>query len=201
MEQTAVQRLARVLRVLVLAVFFLNLLVMPLVPGLSALLAEGGPCMVRLALAAALDLPGYEGIGFSSLPLFFLNSLWAVWAVAGRGEVTVALLTVFFWLCGACTALILWQAKTVLDTILAGDPFQLANARALRRAAVCCWIISGAALVRLVLWLWAEGNSDPLFTYTALFVPAFFMGGLLFQVMSALFRQAAELKEDQDLTI
>ena len=164
MEQTAVQRLARGLRVLVLAVFFLNLLVMPLVPGLSALLAEGGPGMVRLALAAALDLPGYEGMGFSSLPLFFLNSLWAVWAVAGRGEVTVALLTVFFWLCGTCTALILWQAKTVLDTILAGDPFQLANARALRRAAVCCWIISGAALVRLVLWLWAEGNSDPLFT-------------------------------------
>ena len=41
----------------------------------------------------------------------------------------------------------------------------------------------------------------PLFTYTALFIPAFFMGGLLFLVMSALFRQAAELKEDQDLTI
>ena len=34
-----------------------------------------------------------------------------------------------------------------------------------------------------------------------LFVPAFFMAGLLFLVMSALFRQAAELKEDQDLTI
>ena len=157
--------------------------------------------MVRLALAAALDLPGYEGMGFSSLPLFFLNSLWAVWAVAGRGEVTVALLTVFFWLCGTCTALILWQAKTVLDTILAGAPFQLANARALRLAAVCCWIISGAALVRLALWLWAEGNLAPLFTYTALFVPAFFMAGLLFLVMSALFRQAAELQEDQDLTI
>lgn len=62
-------------------------------------------------------------------------------------------------------------------------------------------MISGAALVRLVLWLWSEGNVWPLFTYTALFIPAFFMGGLLFLVMSALFRQAAELKEDQDLTI
>ena len=37
--------------------------------------------------------------------------------------------------------------------------------------------------------------------YTALFVPAFFMAGLLFLVMSALFRQAAELQEDRDLTI
>ena len=201
MNQTAVQRLARVLRVLVLAVFFLNLLVMPLVPGLSALLMEGGPEMVSAVFSAALDQLGRGEIDSAALPLFFGNALVAVWVVTRGGESAVALLTVFFWLCGTCTALILWQAKTVLDTILAGDPFQLANARALRRAAVCCWIISGAALVRLVLWLWAEGTSDPLFTYTALFVPAFFMGGLLFQVMSALFRQAAELKEDQDLTI
>ena len=97
--------------------------------------------------------------------------------------------------------MILWQAKRVLDTILQGNPFQKANAAALKRAAVCCWIISGIALIRLVFWLWSEGNLAPLATYTALFVPAFFMGVLLFLVMSALFRQAAELQEDQDLTI
>ena len=33
------------------------------------------------------------------------------------------------------------------------------------------------------------------------FVPGFFMAGLLFLVMSALFRQAAALQEDQNLTI
>ena len=32
-------------------------------------------------------------------------------------------------------------------------------------------------------------------------IGGFFMAGLLFFVMSALFQQAAELKEDQDLTI
>ena len=41
----------------------------------------------------------------------------------------------------------------------------------------------------------------PVLTYNALFVPVFFLAGLLFLVMSALFRQAAELQEDQDLTI
>ena len=46
-----------------------------------------------------------------------------------------------------------------------------------------------------------ERNAAPLFTYNTLFVPAFFMAGLLFLVMSALFRQAAQLQEDQDLTI
>ena len=94
--------------------------------------------------------------------------------------------------------MILWQAKRVLDTILTQTPFLRANAGALKRAAVCCWVISGAALVRLVLWLWSEGNVRPLFTYTALFIPAFFMGGLLFLVMSALFRQAAELARAEE---
>ena len=127
---------------------------------------------------------------------FLSEALWGVWT-----DNILSLVTLFLWLCGICTAVILWQAKKVLDTILAQKPFQMTNARCLHRAAVCCWIIAGAALVRLGLWLWADGTPAPLFTYTALFIPAFFMAGLLFQVMSVLFRQASELKEDQDLTI
>ena len=40
-----------------------------------------------------------------------------------------------------------------------------------------------------------------LLTYNALFVPIFLLGGLLCLVVSALFRQAAELKAENDLTI
>ena len=75
------------------------------------------------------------------------------------------------------------------------------NAKSLKRAAVCCFVISGAALARLI-WGFAYYQSiAPLLTYNALFVPIFLMGGLLFMVMSALFRQAAELKAENDLTI
>lgn len=88
-----------------------------------------------------------------------------------------------------------------MDTILTKLPFQPDNALALKRAAICCWVISGGALVRLALWLWAERGMTPIFTYNTLFIPAFGMAGLLRLVMSALFRQVAELKEDQDLTI
>ena len=63
------------------------------------------------------------------------------------------------------------------------------------------WAALSPAQKRLVLELVRLGNPAPLFTYNALFIPGFFMAGLLFQVMSALFRQASELKEDQDLTI
>lgn len=195
MEKTAVQHLARVLRGLVLMVLTLNILCMLLVPGLATMLAEGGLAAVREYLVYGLAA-GYEAHNMGHLLLFFLYSLWGVW-----GEMHTALLTLFYWLCGTCTAAILWQAKKVLDTILVGEPFQMVNALALKRAAVACWVISGGALVRQIIWFWIEGNIFPLFTYNALFIPAFGMAGLLFLVMSALFRQAAELKEDQDLTI
>ena len=195
MERDSVQKTAKVLRVLVLVVFVLNLLCLLLTPGATAYVADGGPGRLFQALQGEVERWMGQGEHFP-MGIIFVVSWWAVWSHA-----ETAVLTVFFWLCGVCTAVILWQAKKVLDTILQGSPFQQANARSLKRAAVCCWIISGAALVRLVLWLWADGTLAPLFPYTPLFVPAFFMAGLLFLVMSALFGQAAELKEDQDLTI
>lgn len=197
MEKTAVQRLAEVLRLMVWAVFVLNLLCLLLVPGFVAYLVEGGPAELARVLRHGLEQwLGGQGDRNFTIVLTFFASWWAVWT-----ETHPALLTLFFWICGGCTASILWQAKQVLDTILAGNPFQLRNARALNRAAVCCWIISGVALLRLILWLFMEKNPAPFFTYNTLFIPAFLMAGLLFQVMSALFRQAAEPKEDQDLTI
>ena len=195
MEQASVQKTARVLRVLVVAVFALNLICLLLTPGATAYVADGGPGQLFLALRGEVERWMGQGEHFP-VGIVFTVSWWAVWTQADT-----AALTLFFWLCGGCTAVILWQAKRVLDTILRGSPFQQANAKALKRAAVCCWIISGSALVRLAVWLWADGTLAPLFTYNTLFIPAFFMAGLLFLVMSALFGQAAELKEDQDLTI
>lgn len=67
----------------------------------------------------------------------------------------------------------------------------------MKQAAVCCWVISGAAVVRVVAEIVALRNVAPLITYNAVAIPIFFMAGLLFLVMSALFGQAAELKEDR----
>ena len=194
MEKTAVQRLAAVLRTMVLIVFVLNLLCLLFVPGMAVICLDRDTMADpewRKALAWALQERGLLLVGVVCLGGF--RSLLE--------HAPVGVLSLFFWVCGTCTALILWQARSVLDTILGGNPFQLKNARALNRAAVCCWIISGVALLRLLWWLWHDHSAAPFFTYDALFIPAFLMAGLLFQVMSALFCQAAELKEDQDLTI
>ena len=58
-----------------------------------------------------------------------------------------------------------------------------------------------AALARLIWGLAYYRTIGPLLSYNALFVPVFFMAGLLCLVVSALFRQAAELKAENDLTI
>ena len=189
MEKTAVQRLARVLKGMVTGVFVLNLLCLPLAPGVVVFWLEG---------ESVLEWLGHgSGDGAFWVFIIFLGAFWGLF----RLPCALALWSLFFWLCGGCTAVILWQARRILTAILAGSPFQRANAVSMGRAAVCCWVISGAALVRLGVWLWGERSLTPLFPCAALLVPGFFMAGLLFQVMSALFRQAAELKEDQDLTI
>lgn len=189
MPATSVQKLARVLKVLVTITFICNLIALALVPGLA--LMKG--------FQPLLDLTPYERgweVPVRVLLLFLMCWRW-VWT-SGAYEVVLALFLLF---CGGCTAVILWQGRRVLGTVLTGSPFRAENGVSLRRAAVCCFLISAAALVRLLWGFWYYASILPLLTYNALFVPVFFMGGLLCLVMSALFRQAAELKAENDLTI
>ena len=198
MERTGVQKLAWVLKILVTVTFLCNLLVLPLVPVLVSFLSSGIPVPELLSnLTAPPPAPG-DDFFYLSPPLQLVLLLLGAW----RDNFSYTLvLTCFLLFCGVCTAVMLWQARRVLNTILRGAPFCRENGQNLRRAAVCCFLISLFALIRLLWGLFYYGSLAPLLTYNALFVPVFFMGGLLCLVMSALFRQAAELKEENDLTI
>ena len=190
MSKSTMQTIARVLKVLVTITFVCNLLALLLVPGLAGIAGEGGVS----ALQSAMEGDGVPG------PLFFLavcwQALWRVWR-----EPYSAVLTLFLRAAGICTAVILWQGRRVLCTILRGTPFCLENAVSLRRAAVCSFVISLAALARLIFSLCWFRSPAPLVSYNALFVPIFAMFGLLCLVMAALFGQAAEIKAENDLTI
>ena len=187
MERTGVQKLAHVLKILVTITFVCNLIALLLVPGLVGI-AVNGP------------LSALEDTGMP-LPLLFLAVCWQylprIWL---EGSYAVVL-TLFLLPCGVCTAIILWQGRKVLDTILRGTPFCTENSRNLQRAAVCCFSIALFALIRVLWGIWFLRSPVPLASYCALFVPLFFLGGLLCLVMSALFRQAAEMKAENDLTI
>lgn len=196
MEQTSVRKLARVLRIMVIVVFVCNLIALFLVPTLAAMLAENrwdGQAVERLISGGRLKHW-----------LSFAVQAWnpVIWLLAlTADDLYWPVLSLFLLFCGVCTAVILWQGKRVLDTILRGNPFVMDNAQSLKRAAICCFVISGAALARLIWGFVYYQSIAPLLTYNALFVPIFLMGGLLCMVMSALFRQAAELKAENDLTI
>ena len=182
MEHNVVVRMAKVLYGMVLAVFVFNLLVLPLVPGYTMMAYEGmgmGHPSISSLMGTMRSLLG-DGV-----------PAWEILAVR-----PLAMLG-----CGICTAVLLWQARCILSTIIVQTPFQRSNARSMKRAAASCWGIALLAAVRMAVWFLRLRSAAPLFTFTALFIPVSLMAGLLFLVMSALFRQAAELKEDQDLTI
>ena len=179
MEHNVVVRMAKVLYGMVLAVFVFNLLVLPLVPGYTMM--------------------AYEGMGMGHPSISSL--MGTMRSLLGAGVPAWWWSAAFFLGCGICTAVLLWQARCILSTIIAQTPFQRSNARSMKRAAASCWGIALLAAVRMAVWFLRLRSAAPLFTFTALFIPVSLMAGLLFLVMSALFRQAAELKEDQDLTI
>jgi len=194
MEQNSVQKLARVLRVLVIIVFVCNLLALTAVPLLSFISFEDAVKRGAEGLSYLFGVQPVPGEYWPFTLIYFL-SWWAVWGDAGT-----AIMAVFLWICGICTAIILWQAKKVLDNIVKGSLFSNVNAMHLRRAAICSFIISAASLLWAVCRAVMNGVWE-LLSLSTLFFPVFFLAALLFLVMSALFRQAAEIKAENDLTI
>ena len=198
MTKETTLRLARVLRVLVTVTFICNLLVLPLVPVLVSMAGSGVelPRLLEL-LSASPPAPEDDWLWFSPGMTLFLV-VWGAWTERFS---YCLVLTLFLLFCGVCTAVILWQARRVLGTVLAENTFTRANAANMGRAAVCCLLISAAALARTIWGLWYYRSPAPLLTYNALFVPIFLMGGLVCLVLSALVGQAARLQEENDLTI
>lgn len=196
MNAVSVQKIAKALNVLVLIALVCNIAALYLVPT--------AVCMNRHSLLGGIGeyltgllCPGEDDIVAAGIAgsLIVWFQLW-FWP-----DVYAKVLAMFLVVSGCCTAVILWQARQVLKTILAGRPFSMENAVSLNRAAVCCFLIAGAALVRVIFSVYYYRSPLPLASYNALFVPMFAMAGLLCLVMSALFRQAAEIKAENDLTI
>ena len=142
MEKTAVQKLAGVLKILVTITFVCNLIVLPLVPVLVSVAGCQIPLPELLGnLTAEPPLPGDDWPYFSPGLQMFLVVVGA-WT---ENFAFTFVLTLFLLFCGICTAVILWQGRRVLGTILTGAPFRAENGVSLRRAAVCCFLIAAAA--------------------------------------------------------
>jgi len=196
MKKIPVQKIARALNVLVLIALACNVIALYLVP---TVVLTGGEGLLEgiVSYFGGILFPGEDDIVAAAIAGSAL-----VWVIGWTSfDAYQLVLTLFLVFSGCCTAGILRQARRVLKTILRGEPFTPENAASLGRAAVLCFLIAAAAMARVVFSIFYYRSPLPLATYNALFVPMFAMGGLLCWVMSALFRQAAELKAENDLTI
>lgn len=193
-EFTAVQKIAHVLKILVTVTLVINFLALLFVP-MASMTGEENFLSQTGQYLNGLFHPEEDDIVAAGVAGIFIAWFW-VWT-----SLRSALMCAFLLLCGTCTMLILRQGQRVMNAVLRGEPFSMENADSLRRAAYCSFIISAAALVRLMVGILHYHSFFPLISYNALFVPIFAMAGLLCLVMSALFRQAAEMKEESDLTI
>lgn len=191
MKRTAVQKLSDGLVVLLVLLLCLDILVTPLTP-VFACFRAGDPSAAEFSrLLATFGYDFDDGLG---------NLLRIALADAWRQPYT-AMLALFLLVCGVCGAVILVQGIRLLASVADGSPFSDRNAVSLRRAAVCAFLISAAALVRTVSTAFLKSAADALLSYTALFIPLFMMAGLLCLLMSGLFRQATVMKAENDLTI
>ena len=191
MSKLSVQRLARVLRICMIVLLVINVLALVLMPTLVSL-------SYNTKSGQWLGLE--EGVKFLWEEKDFIGSMLRSYVWVFKQHYTCSLV-LFLWACGICSAILLWQAKRVVESVLTEETLTFANAANMKRAAYCCLGISAAALVRMIWSLVYYRSMVPLVSYNTLFIPVFLVAGLLCMVFSALFRQAAEVKAENDLTI
>lgn len=194
MNLAAARKTARILNILALLVLICNCILLYLIP--VSVMSEGSGLLDGVwNYLSGIFFPGEDDIVAAGIFGSLLAWFW-VWQ-----DVQYLIPTLFLIVSGVCTAVILQQGRRVLQTILHSEPFSAENALHLRRAALCCFVIAAAALIRTVSGVLRYQSFRPLTNYNALFVAIFTLAGLLLLIMAALFRQAAEMKAENDLII
>lgn len=120
MKAMSIQKIARVLHALVLIALICNLVILYLVPVAVVSMEASGSHGLLAGVAEYLgDIfhPGEDDIVAAGAAASFLAWFWFWQDTASLS------LTLFLVVSGICTAVILWQGRRVLQTILRGEPF------------------------------------------------------------------------------
>lgn len=113
-----------------------------------------------------------------------------LWNTLPSGDYMYMLIFVIF--CGIAISIALFQGAKLLLNVKKGEPFKKENAESLQTAAICAFALS--IIFALKMFYTAS-------MLTIISIILFGGGGLLLMVFSELFREAAVIKEENDLTI
>lgn len=98
----------------------------------------------------------------------------------------------FLYFTGVFSIYIVFEMRRIFRNLSLRQPFVRSNVSSLVRVGYCCLVIAGAYVVKLFL-------VNTIFTIVAVMI--FIIAGLFALVLSEVFRQAIEVKEEMDLTI
>lgn len=126
-----------------------------------------------------------------AVSLLFMIPIITIWYdnVSGK-EPIMPVLTTAFYLCDIMALLALWELNILLRNISRAELFTERNTRCVRIISWCCF---GVAAVFLILTFWR------LLALLVAIIAAFV--GLILRVVKNMLAAAAELREDNDLTI
>lgn len=148
-----------------------------------------------------------------------LNILMAVGVIAGIGIIVSAVISgvpkvnssnftlncVIFFIGTASLIYILYNLKKILKSVLSNGPFTMNNVKCLNKISICCFIITICYLINFIFnnlftkFSFIEIDKTGIHTDTEFLI--FFFAGLFVVILAQVYKQAVEVKEENDFTI
>lgn len=150
-----------------------------------------------------IDEKGLSGILKKFLDLIFIGGAciyvllplvikWYIRLLNQNNRENYYFILIFLYVTGLFCLLICHEMRKIFKTLNRRNPFMMDNAVSLKRVSICSFIISICYVVKIICY-----NSILTMVITMIFV----ILGLFLLVLSEVFKQAVEVKEENDLTI
>jgi hypothetical protein len=101
-------------------------------------------------------------------------------------------LLIFLAITGVFCLVIVYELRKIFKTLKKREPFQRDNVTSLKRIAIMALLISAAYVIKIIFYV---------SFLTIILMMAFLIMGLFALILSEVFRQAIDVKEENDLTI
>ncbi|MBC2580198.1 DUF2975 domain-containing protein [Clostridium sp. DJ247] len=142
-------------------------------------------------------------IGVAATGLIFYNTLFNMKQNIAMGKKTLVILLLAVGI--ICVFLIVLELRKVMNTLVNANPFVTANIKSLKRISVECFIIAGCYLIN---FLFGSNFKEFQFIYvdsrgihTDMEFIIFIFAGCFIAILSKVFQQAVQYKEESDFTI
>jgi hypothetical protein len=137
-----------------------------------------------------LDLVFFGGIGlYISLPI---SLRWYFDVIYRISSENYYFLLGFMYLTGIFCLIIIFELRKIFKTLNRRNPFMMDNVKSLNRMAISAFIIAASYIIKIIFF-----NSF----LTVIITMIFIIAGLFTVIFAEVFRQAIEVKEENDLTI